>query len=238
MVLKGLNNREATQKREKVNQGRLPVTLALLRILKDRISGQNWPANKKFLVWAVCSMAFHGGFRIHELLARSGSTFDPDFTLLVRDAKIQTCWVDGTQTRCIELQIKNPKESRAGAVVTIDVFETGGSTCPVKAFVNWRKRDREVDPNRPLFRDSNGSCLTGSKLNVILKLVLGDLVDYSKGSITAHSFRSGLASLMAEKGMSDQEIQIMGRWSSRAFERYIKLPRTDRARTSMKLRGL
>jgi integrase len=47
--------------------------------------------------------------------------------------------------------------------------------------------------------------LTGSELNKILRGLLGDIVDYRKGSITAHSFRSGLASLMAEKGMSDEE---------------------------------
>ena len=40
---------------------------------------------------------------------------------------------------------------------------------------------------------------------------------------------------MAEKGMSDEEIQKMGRWSSRAFEHYIKLPRTKQALTALRL---
>lgn len=238
LVLKGQTNLEATNKRNNDNKGRLPVTLALLRIIKDRISKTNWPSDKKFLVWAVCSIAFHGGFRIHELLAKSEAIFDPDFTLLAKDVKIQECTVDGLKTRCVEFRIKNPKESKAGSVVIIDVFETGGSTCPVKAFEKWSIRRPASEQSGPLFSDRQGTPLTGNKLNKILKEILGDLIDYKKGSISTHSFRSGLASLMAEKGMTDEEIQIIGRWSSRAFERYIKLPRTERARTAMKLRGL
>jgi hypothetical protein len=237
LVMKGLTNLEATEKRRRVHKGRLPVTLALLKMLKHRISGQSWTKSKKLLVWSVCTMAFHGGFRIHELLSRSSATFDPDFTLLGQDVKIQNCLIDGRQTRCIEVRVKNPKESKAGSIAIIDVFETGGQTCPVKAFERWERQHITV-VNRPLFSEEKGKPLTGSELNKLLKGLLGDLVDYRKGSITAHSFRSGLASLMAEKGMSDEDIQIAGRWSSRAFERYIKLPRTARARTAMKLRGL
>jgi integrase len=237
LVMKGLTNLEATEKRRRVYKGRLPVTLALLKMLKHRIRSQKWPTSKKFLVWAVCSIAFHGGFRIHELLARSSTIFDPDFTLLGQDAKIQHCLIDGRQTKCIEIRVKNPKESKAGSIAIIDVFETGGQTCPVKAFEKWEKQHVRV-VNKPLFSENEGKPLTGSELNKLLKRLLSDLVDYRKGSITAHSFRSGLASLMAEKGMSDEDIQIAGRWSSRAFERYIKLPRTARARTAMKLRGL
>jgi integrase len=237
LVLKGLNNMEATNKRQEVSKGRLPVTIALLKIMKDRSRSQKWSIHKKLLVWAVCTMAFHGGFRIHELLARTAGEFDPEFTLLGRDAKIQHCKVEGRATKCIEVRVKNPKESRAGTVAVIDVFETGGHTCPVKAFEKWsRLQSRPAE--KPLFADENGKPLTGQNLNNILKMVLKEVVDYRRGSITSHSFRSGLASLMAEKGMSDEEIQIAGRWSSRAFERYIKLPRTCRARTALKLRGL
>jgi integrase len=107
----------------------------------------------------------------------------------------------------------------------------------VKAFEKWSSRHSRVS-DKPLFSENIGKPLTGRELNKLLKGLLKDIVDYRRGSITAHSFRSGLASLMAEKGMSDEDIQIAGRWSSRAFERYIKLPRTARARTAMKLRGL
>ena len=46
--------------------------------------------------------------------------------------------------------------------------------------------------------------------------------------ISAHSFRSGAASMMANLGYSDKDVKAVGRWSSRAFEIYVKLPRTKR----------
>ena len=42
-------------------------------------------------------------------------------------------------------------------------------------------------------------------------------------------FRAGAASAMAALGYGDEDIQAVGRWSSRAFLKYIKLPRTRRA---------
>lgn len=237
LILKGQENIDATAKRSAGNKGRLPVTLALLKILKSRIREQKWANSKKLLIWAVCSIAFHGAFRIHELLARQQGAFDPDFTLLDQEAKIQTCIIEGQLTKCIEIKVKNPKESRAGSTTIIDVFETKGATCPVRAFEKWEKT-RKHSAKLPLFRDEDDTPLTGAKLNRILKSLLGTIIDYKRGSISTHSFRSGLASLMAQKGLSDEEIQTMGRWSSRAFERYIKLPRTKRAATAMKMGNL
>lgn len=234
LVLKGQANIEATEKRSNPHRGRLPVTLALLKIIKDRIRQEKWHISKKLLIWTVCTTAFHGGFRIHELLARQEAVFDPDFTLLGGDARTQACTVEGLNTECIELRIKSPKESKTGSVVIVDVFATGGQTCPVKAFKKWKKHtDGDVD--KPLFRGADGKPLTGAKLNRILRTLLASIVDYKKGCISTHSFRSGLASLMGEKGMTDDEIKTLGRWSSRAFENYIKMPRTARARTAMKL---
>lgn len=234
LVIRGQENIDATAKRNGSNKGRLPVTMALMKILKDKIRNQNWVKQKKFLIWAVATLAFHGGFRIHELLARLQSTFDPDFTLLSEDAHIKTHIEGPTKTKFVELSIKNPKENKVGTVVIVDVFETGGHTCPVKAFEKYNST-RDHTRGLPLFRDETDTPLTGGKLNKILKHLLQDVIDYRLGSICTHSFRSGLASLMAEKGLTDEEIQIMGRWSSRAYELYIKLPRTKRATTALRL---
>lgn len=39
-----------------------------------------------------------------------------------------------------------------------------------------------------------------------------------------HSFRIGAASHAAERGMSDAQIRVLGRWKSNAFLRYIRIP--------------
>ncbi len=81
-------------------------------------------------------MAFHGGFRIHEVLARTAGEFDPEFTLLGRDAKIQHCKVEGRATKCIEVRVKNPKESRARTVAVIDVLKQAATLAQSKHLRN------------------------------------------------------------------------------------------------------
>ncbi len=51
----------------------------------------------------------------------------------------------------------------------------------------------------------------------------------------------GIASMLGSAGFEDQEIMATGRWSSRVFERYLKLTRTKRAEVNKKigkLRGM
>ena len=42
----------------------------------------------KLMIWIVCLISFFGGFRVHELLSRVEQTFDPAFTLLGQDIKL------------------------------------------------------------------------------------------------------------------------------------------------------
>lgn len=58
--------------------------------------------------------------------------------------------------------------------------------------------------------------------------MLGKHFDYKTGSITSHSFRSGVTTTLGQAGFSDGDLKQVGRWSSRAFESYLKLPRTKR----------
>jgi hypothetical protein len=234
-ILKGKKNVETVEKRQKEDKGRLPVTLAVLELIKEALRASSHPVDRKLLIWAVCTLAFHGSFRIHELLCQQESWFDPDFTLMGRDVQMKT-WPTGksTSTKAIIVTVKSPKENRRGGVALVDVYETGGPTCPVKAYSRWKDRTT-ADPQGVLFREKDGTPLTGRRFNVLLKQLLEPHVDYSKGQITAHSFRSGVPSLMGALGHSEEEIKKVGRWSSRSFEHYTKLPRTNRAAIAQKL---
>jgi len=183
-------------------------------------------------VWAVATLAFHGGFRIHELLARQESSFDPDFTLLTEDVVI----VEDKSGKKLTVRLKSPKEDRTGKVVVVDIHETKGSLCPIRAFENWR-RGSQTTPGMPLFRDEAGVPLTGNKLNRILKDRIGGFA-VGGGKFTTHSFRSGLASTMANKGLTEDDIAEAGRWSSNAYELYIKTPRMKRAAVAKKIAKL
>ena len=65
--------------------------------------------------------------------------------------------------------------------------------------------------------------------NQDLKQLLMGKLDLSLGPLTSHSFRAGLATMMAKAGCPDKDIQLTGRWTSTAFKSYVKTARPKRA---------
>jgi hypothetical protein len=88
------------------------------------------------------------------------------------------------------------------------------------------------------FRREDGSAFTGRRLNETLKKLLHGHLDYDQGRIWTHSFRSGIPSMLGAAGFSDSDIMAVGRWSSRAFECYLKLARTKRKQMARAIAGL
>jgi hypothetical protein len=223
LVLTGKKNKDAAETRATDKKRRLPVTVSVMTLLKKLI--RNWarPVEDRLLVWTVCTVAFAGSFRIHELLCKTEHSFDPDYTLLTDDLK--------RTSNNIQISLKCPKESKSAAPTVVDIYASGGQLCPVTAFDRWATRAKP-QTRHPVFSFSNGKPLTGRKLNSFLKELLGPYLDYRQGSITTHSFRAGIPSEMAAAGFEDDDIKKQGRWSSRAFNAYTKLPRTQRAMTA------
>ena len=224
LIIKGLKHRDTTEKRRAGEESRRPITMDILEKLKGRIANTDFAGRDQRMVWSVCSILFHGAFRVHELLCKKKSSFDPDFTLLEQDVILGE--EEGREV--IRFRIKAPKEEKTGKSVMVDVYETGTDICPVRAFRKWDKfRVPELD--MPVFRFSSGVPLTGQRLNEILRACLKGHVEGSEKLFSSHSFRAGAASHMAMLGCSDKEIKAVGRWSSRAFLEYVKLPRSQRA---------
>ena len=55
------------------------------------------------------------------------------------------------------------------------------------------------------------------------------------GNFSSHSFRIGAATVAARNGVPDHLIQSMGRWSSNAYQLYIRTPSDALAALSKKL---
>jgi hypothetical protein len=233
LVLKGMENRDGIQKRQNKHRGRLPMTVNMMLVFKNTIAGSDFTKPDKKLLWAVATMAFAGAFRIGEILSKHESTYDPDFTLLTRDVSWSR---DNSSDTIIHVSLKCPKEAKSAAPTVVDLYQNNGPLCPVRAFLTWFKlKPRQNDA--PLFRLDNGTPLTGPKLNYIMRKLLGPYTDSSVGSFNTHSFRIGLASMLANLGFSDDEVKAAGRWSSRAFEAYLKLKRTKRALVGRQIRN-
>lgn len=82
-------------------------------------------------------------------------------------------------------------------------------------------------PNAPLFARADGSPLTHKWLvdttSALVSLARVPMVDRVTGrTCVGVSFRSGGATALAEAGVSDRQIQILGRWKSFCYQRYIR----------------
>jgi hypothetical protein len=228
LVLKGKKNEDTIIKKWGAAKHRLAITESIMLLLKEKIRCWDRPARDKLLIWAVCTIAFAGAFWIHEILCQLEATFHPDFELLGKDV----CIHGGGAS--VSFTLKCPKENKTAAPAVVDVFANGGPLCPIKAFTKWVK-GASWKPDKPVFCWQDGTPLTGRRLNEILKKLLCGVLTYAAGSVTSHSFSSGIASMMAARGFNEADIKSIGQWSSRAYEVDIKHPRTRQAEMASRI---
>ena len=89
----------------------------------------------------------------------------------------------------------------------VEIFPTGNYLCPIRALEKWRKVSKLPKSKvKPVFRQEDGSNYTDKEFNADLKNLLDKHMDYKRGKILSHSFISGLATMMAKTGYSDEEI--------------------------------
>ena len=63
-----------------------------------------------------------------------------------------------------------------------------------------------------MFVEEDGKPFTRQKFNKLLHQFLDHYVQDDKDSLSGHSFRSGLATLMETAGVSQEDIKAWGRW--------------------------
>jgi hypothetical protein len=231
IILKGLQNKEARNKLASNNLVKQPITEETMLKLKANL--RTWkesPTNHR-LIWAVATSLYHGLFRIRELVSEREDTFDPAFTLLTNDVHISPT----SHPPSIQYQLKAPKEDKKHRSKVVDVYGTGGPTCPVNALSKWMTANNCWPPNQPAFRWQDGRPLTAKRFNTILKEQLGNSTSEGQRVFTSHCFRIGAASRLGAIGHSDEDLKSLGRWSSRAFEEYLLHPRTKRAALAKQL---
>ena len=153
---------------------RLAMTLPVMKLLKALLVKTRMAHDTRRMIWTVCCMAFHGSFRIHELLSRNEDSFDPTTTLLGCDIKKLCIDVQGIKEDLLMIHLKAPKEDKLKKGVKVELFSTGTFACPLNAWIKWRDITRvPLHPTKPVFRSPNGSCFTGNMFNKVMKSVLG-----------------------------------------------------------------
>ena len=75
-------------------------------------------------------------YRIHEVLARDQTTFDPLSTLLVRDVVLGSTEEGGKKLEFLSVHLKSPKEQKLSKGVKVELFETDSFICPVREILD------------------------------------------------------------------------------------------------------
>jgi hypothetical protein len=92
-----------------------------MKLLKAKIREGDAVNLDKLVLWAACTLLFHGAFRGGEIFSRTAAYFDPAFTLLREDITMVT-GCDGRKV--VQVRLKAPKEDRNSSAIIVDVFQT------------------------------------------------------------------------------------------------------------------
>ena len=196
---------------------KLPITFDILCKLHPLVDAT---LPDDITVWAAITSA-------HFLLLRASEftvtdTPVPNSILCISDAQV-TSTTDGDEY--LALTIKKSKTD-FGKGVVLYTGHTKHPVCAVCAMASNLKLQRlrpDYHTTSPLFQLSNGKPLSRRHLINFLSPLLR-LVGLEPQEYSGHSFRIGGATSASVAGLQDYEIQMIGRWSSDCFKRYIRSP--------------
>lgn len=200
---------------------RLPITPYILRQIRTLWAPRAADPDT-ILLWAACTTAFFGFFRLGEILVPSDSSFDPTVHLSLADIAIDRR--ENPSMVQIHLKVSKTDQERKG--ISVFIGKTGDDLCPVAAMASYLAI--RGNAQGPVFQYANARPLTKARFTDQIREALST-IGYDPKSYAGHSFRIGAASTAAERGIEDSAIKALGRWKSDAFQAYIKLPRAKLA---------
>jgi hypothetical protein len=206
LVLRGIKRTQ-----DNVTVKRLPITVTILHQLV-LASIKLFSPYISLLITTACTMAFYGFLRCGEFTIAPGR----DNVLCIADICLSE--------QMFEVHLKASKTDVFRQGVTIKIFATGTSTCPVyfmRRFLGLRKRTGAT-AHEPLFLDEHANAMSRTYFISRMQLLLSSS-GYISTDFNGHSLRIGAASTAGDRGLSDYTIQTLGRWSSNCYLRYVRL---------------
>ena len=190
---------------EDIGDIRLPITRELLPKIVLAIPSMGFSQYKVVVLKALFLTLFHGFLRNGE------ATSSPSASTPIQHSDISIT------NNAITIVLRSFKHSKKPHRIDIS-GEMEGSICPVQRYINLRGAS-----SGPLFMTQAARPYLTSMARADLRSVL-NFCDLDTGRYKSHSFRIGAASDAAQRGFSDAQIRLMGRWHSDAFRQYIRLP--------------
>ena len=205
-VLRGIRR---LQGNTHIRPPRAPVTVSMLEFMYD--AAALFPsAHDCALVRSVVTLAFFGLLRVSEICPPSAGKFSKERHLTVADVVVDL------PSRYVAVTLKESKSDPFRVGVTVRVGSLNHRLCPVRAMASYLLV-RGSAPG-PLFVFGNGALFTRVFLISMLRQWFPTI-----STVNSHSFRRGGATALAASGASDFTIQLLGRWKSNTYLRYINI---------------
>ena len=206
------------------SSSRLPITDDLMLVIWQSLD-LHLPDHCMF--WAACSLGYFGFLRASEFTVPNLPSFSSSLHLGVQDISVDS----PSAPSCMRVRIKGSKTDpfRKGCFIHIGVGRR--PLCAVRAVMNYLAL--RGDAPGPLFLLQNGQPLSRNILTDWLRQIMA--AAWVPGNFSSHSFRIGAATVAARNRVPDHLIQSMGRWSSNAYQLYIRTPAEALAALSIKL---
>ena len=191
---------------------RLPITASIMRRIKSVLAREG-ALYYNVLTWAACCVGFFGFLRCGEFLVPDGSDFDPNTHLSLSDISLDTS--DNNWRFTLSLKVSKTDQFRKGALVVLGT--TNSDLCPVAALLDYLAL-RGQSPGA-LFCLEDGRPL---KRRVFTASVQQALTSSGLIGTQFNGHRIGAATTASAVGLPDSTIKSLGRWSSDAFQGYIR----------------
>ena len=212
------------------SQIRLPITTGMM--LKIKASLAREPHSfENMLVWAAACTGFFGFLRCSEFLAPDNAPFDPRVHLCVADLH----YIRSDSQHHMEVRIKASKVDQFRVGTTIALGATSEELCPVAAILDFLAA-RWNTPGA-LFINSDGTPMRRRQFVSKIQHAL-HLAGVNERHFNGHSFRIGAATSASQAGVPETTIKLLGRWSSMAYQQYIRPSTPELAAVSKRIAGL
>ncbi|XP_048031305.1 formin-like protein 7 [Megalobrama amblycephala] len=209
MLIKGIQKTQPT-----CPDARQPITLDILTRCITILRRGYHSINTAHTLDAMFILAFFGFLRCSELTITSN--FNPKVHPTISDLSVLD---DDT----ISYFIKQSKTDQTRKGHFIYIFNLSSPIQPYQsllAYLHFRSSQAKF-PSDPLFTDDSNHPITRFWFQKHLKAVLIQS-GIPAANYSSHSFRIGAATTAAQKGLSQHQIQALGRWSSEAYKSYIR----------------
>ena len=190
---------------------RAPVTKVILHDLVRSAPHISICYYNGVLISAMYLLAFHAFLRIGEIAVTSTAQ---------SSCVLQLNQISLSSDKCTVV-FHSYKHYQGPPVYLVIPAHADSSFCPIKAVRAYLAVRRNAPG--PLFIFPGGAPVTKTFFGDQLKKSLA-WAGLSSECYKGHSFRIGAATTAAMQGISDEEIQRMGRWKSQAFKKYIRIP--------------